>query len=97
MRLGDVGPLQFCNDRLLVRKILIERTDVDACSFRDGVGGQIAPTLLDQNVSCCLRYGVDSRSRPFLFRYFPRIYRRLGAGQNFTPNASSKIRVKAYF
>lgn len=64
------------DERLLARKILIERADADAGDLGDAVGARLFKTLPDQNASSRLDQRVDRGAGSFLRGIFPRCCRR---------------------
>jgi hypothetical protein len=60
------------NERLLARKILVERADAHACFRGDPVGAGLVETIRDQNASGCFQQRIDRRTRSCLRGVFPR-------------------------
>ena len=62
LQLEHMKPHQLAQQRFLVRKILIERTDADAGLFRHAIGGKARVPILDQNASSSVENDIDGRA-----------------------------------
>ena len=67
----DVAIDELAHQRLLVRKVLVERSDRHPRRVRDRVGGQTIVAMADQNPSSRREDGVDRGLAAGLARAFP--------------------------
>jgi hypothetical protein len=75
MRFFEVAFDHGGDERLPVRKILVERSDGDARSFGDAGGRQSAISRGQQNLNGCLENRGNRRLRSRLNRLFSRLER----------------------
>ena len=61
---------QFSKDRLLVRKVLVERANTDPRLFSDVIGREVGLAGLVENVSCGVQNRFRCGARPGLARGF---------------------------
>jgi hypothetical protein len=59
---------QGVQDRVLIRKVLVERADGDLGALGDAVGGSGRIAVLAENVSCRIQNAVPSLCRTILCR-----------------------------
>ena len=69
--IARMTPHQLAEQRVLVGKILIERTDAHTRFFRHSIGREGVVTVLDQNASRRIDDYVDGGARTVLFGLFP--------------------------
>ncbi len=61
---------ECCNNGLLVRKVLVKRSNAHTSPARDHVCAESRVPILCQNVSRCLQNSISSDPGPILFRFF---------------------------
>jgi hypothetical protein len=87
--LRPVAPAKFGDDRVLSRKVLIERRNIDTCPIGDPIRRQLRVSVATQNVSRGLEQGFNGRAGSFLFRCFSR--RKSPFSHRTSPAAKCKL------
>src|SRR5258707_4352920 len=88
--------LQLGDQRRLVRKELVERSDVDTRPLRHPIGGQPGIAVALQNVSDSLQDGVHRRPRPRLTRRFSGRTALIAPHGGMLPGCKLTIQALAY-